>query len=184
MKKNVPYFISLSLITFSLAGCTSLANKDDVYLLKSQMNEDMAQVQTELQRLQEQVQELSQNLDFVQKDTTNQILNLSTEVADQVTLLENRISQDQEASSQKMALLLNEMSRVEQQQLIQTESTKTRVSRPVIPENAQTYTIRTGDTLSKIARKFGISKENLLIINEIEDENYLAIGDVLIIPEE
>jgi nucleoid-associated protein YgaU len=46
-----------------------------------------------------------------------------------------------------------------------------------------TYTIRQGDTLSTIAKRFKITVEELLAANkQIKDPNKIAIGDVLVIP--
>ena len=185
MKKKIQFLLP-AFGVIVLSGCTSLANKDDVYLLKSEVNEDLAQIKTQMQRLQEQVQELSQNVDLVQKDTANQILNLSTEVSDKIAILETTSAQEKQALSQKMNILVDEVSRTQQKQLVESPSSiqPNKSSRPVISENTKTYTIRTGDSLSKIARSFGVSKEKILSANNLVDENYLAIGDVLVIPEE
>lgn len=48
----------------------------------------------------------------------------------------------------------------------------------------QTYTIKQGDTLSKIATAFGVTVDQLLAANAdtIEDANKIAVGDVIIVP--
>ncbi len=48
----------------------------------------------------------------------------------------------------------------------------------------QTYTIKEGDTLSGIARSFGLTLDQLLAANTetIEDPDLIAVGDVIIIP--
>lgn len=48
----------------------------------------------------------------------------------------------------------------------------------------QTYTIKQGDTLSKIARSFGLTLDQLLAANTetIVDANKITVGDVIIIP--
>ncbi len=47
----------------------------------------------------------------------------------------------------------------------------------------QTYTIKTGDTLNKIAKKFGLTVDALLAANkQIKNPNKISIGDVLKIP--
>ncbi len=177
------FALGLCVSVLSVAGCTSVATKDDVYILKSTTNEEFAALRIEIQRLQEQVQELSQTVDLVEKDTTNQMLTLSTEVYDRVASVENKVVQEQEVSTKKMQVLLDEVSRVEQRALVTNQSQSTNNQTSYIPENATTYLVRTGDTLSKIAVKFGITKDELILANEIENENYLAIGDVLVIPE-
>ncbi len=48
----------------------------------------------------------------------------------------------------------------------------------------QSYTIKQGDTLSKVAKRFGVSIDELLAANKdtIKDADKIAIGDVIIIP--
>jgi hypothetical protein len=57
---------------------------------------------------------------------------------------------------------------------------------PITPEPAatpETYTIVAGDTLSKIARKFNVTPEDLLAANpQIKNPNKIKVGDQLTIP--
>lgn len=57
---------------------------------------------------------------------------------------------------------------------------------PVTPEPAptpQTYVVVAGDTISKIARKFGITPEELLAANpQVKNPNKIKVGDELAIP--
>jgi LysM repeat protein len=47
----------------------------------------------------------------------------------------------------------------------------------------QTYTIKAGDTLNKIAKKFGLTVDQLLAANkQIKNPNKIAKGDILVIP--
>ena len=48
----------------------------------------------------------------------------------------------------------------------------------------KTYTIKQGDTLSKVAKRFGVTIDDLLAANKdtIKDPDKIAIGDVIIIP--
>ncbi len=45
-----------------------------------------------------------------------------------------------------------------------------------------TYTIQPGDTLSIIAAKFGVSVDDIIIVNKIENPNILSAGQQIIIP--
>jgi LysM repeat protein len=55
---------------------------------------------------------------------------------------------------------------------------------PVPEPTAQTYTIKSGDTLSRIARDHGLTLDQLLQANKdtISNPNRIAAGDVIIIP--
>ena len=45
------------------------------------------------------------------------------------------------------------------------------------------YTIKSGDSLSKIAKRFGVSVEALTQVNSIKNPNRISVGAVLTIPE-
>jgi LysM repeat protein len=49
---------------------------------------------------------------------------------------------------------------------------------------AETYTVKSGDTLSDIARRFDTTVEAIVELNELDDPDVLNIGDELIIPPE
>ncbi len=55
---------------------------------------------------------------------------------------------------------------------------------PVPEPTAQTYTIKKGDTLNKIAKKYGLTLDALLAANKktIKDPNKITVGQVIIIP--
>ena len=57
-------------------------------------------------------------------------------------------------------------------------------STPVPSPTPQTYTVKSGDTMSSIARKFGVSLDDLIAANTetVKDPNKLQVGDVLVIP--
>lgn len=46
-----------------------------------------------------------------------------------------------------------------------------------------TYTVVKGDTLTKIAKKFNVSVEALVVSNWIENPDRITVGQVLTIPE-
>jgi LysM repeat protein len=47
----------------------------------------------------------------------------------------------------------------------------------------QKYTVKSGDTITKIAEKFGISTNGIIQVNRIEDPNIVPVGTDLIIPD-
>lgn len=65
-----------------------------------------------------------------------------------------------------------------------TAATPTPEPTPEPAPTAQTYTIKTGDTLSRIARDFGITLDELLAANTetIVNPDRISVGDVIIIP--
>ena len=61
-----------------------------------------------------------------------------------------------------------------------TESDVTNLS-PIPKNNYSTYTVRRGDTLSGIAKRFGISVNYLVSVNNIQNPNLIFSGQILIV---
>lgn len=53
---------------------------------------------------------------------------------------------------------------------------------PIHPGGGQTYTVRPGDTLSQIAKWYGVSVDYLCQLNGLSNPNFIFVGQVLIIP--
>ncbi len=51
-------------------------------------------------------------------------------------------------------------------------------------ENLIYYLVQKGDTLEKIAKKFGVSKEYLMIKNNLKDKNKIYINQKIIVEKE
>ena len=66
----------------------------------------------------------------------------------------------------------------EQQPVAQQPAEQT----PTPTSSGQTYTVRSGDTLGKIAKRYGTTVEDLVRLNGIQDENVIGVDQVLNIP--
>lgn len=54
---------------------------------------------------------------------------------------------------------------------------------PTPGPGAQTYTVKSGDTLGEIAAKFGVTTSSLASANNIQNPNLIQVGQVLQIPQ-
>jgi LysM repeat protein len=52
-----------------------------------------------------------------------------------------------------------------------------------VPNDAKTYTVQNGDSLSKIASRCGVSARELAEVNGIKDANKVRIGQKLVLPD-
>ncbi|MGL5208353.1 LysM peptidoglycan-binding domain-containing protein [Cetobacterium sp.] len=50
-------------------------------------------------------------------------------------------------------------------------------------EDIYIYVIKSGDTLSKISKKVGVSVKNLMLVNNIKNPNLIITGQSLILPK-
>lgn len=60
----------------------------------------------------------------------------------------------------------------------------TRASVVVTPTSTVSYTVQAGDTLGTIARAYGVSLEDLLAANDLDDPNLLYAGQALVVPRD
>src|SRR5699024_8742681 len=66
---------------------------------------------------------------------------------------------------------------IEKYNLTKYDSVKSKPSKPSKPNNStKTYTVKSGDTLSEIANKFGTSVKKLQSINNIKNVNLIRVG--------
>jgi LysM repeat protein len=56
------------------------------------------------------------------------------------------------------------------------------VVKPEPPAIGDSYTVAPGDSLSMIAAQFGLSTDELAVANNIDNPNWIYVGQVLMIP--
>ena len=64
---------------------------------------------------------------------------------------------------------------------VEVPSTQPNVATPLV-DSGQKYTVKSGDTVWRIAGRYKVSRENLLKINGISDPRKLIAGREIIIP--
>ena len=67
-------------------------------------------------------------------------------------------------------------------EVVETVVAESGPAEPAQPAAAQTYTVARGDTLSRIAKKFGITSKELMAANGMKDADRIDAGKVLTIP--
>jgi len=53
---------------------------------------------------------------------------------------------------------------------------------PALPTETETYMVQSGDTLNRIAQRYGVGLNDLIQANDLDSPDYLEIGQVLTIP--
>ena len=64
-----------------------------------------------------------------------------------------------------------------------TPPTPVAIPTPKAGPSVITYTVQAGDTLAEIAAEFGVTVEEMVKVNAIEDANLIEVGQVLVVPQ-
>ena len=67
-------------------------------------------------------------------------------------------------------------------EVVETVVAESAPAEPAKPAAAETYTVARGDTISRIAKKFGITSKELMAANGMKDADHLQLGKTLTIP--
>lgn len=89
-------------------------------------------------------------------------------------------NQEPEAS---IFLAMNLNKKIGDREIITSKEREKIIQEIVLPPNKGfAYIVKKGDSLEKIAKKFGIKKEDLIAFNQIKNENFVREGQRLLIP--
>lgn len=58
------------------------------------------------------------------------------------------------------------------------------VEQPIVPPGSTLYTVQSGDTLGAIARRFGVTIEQIVAANSLTNPDRLSVGQQLVIPNQ
>lgn len=80
-------------------------------------------------------------------------------------------------------LAINLNSKIQNKEIITIKESEKLAKEVVSPkQKGFKYKVKRGDSLEKIAKQFGIKKEELIAFNNIKNENFIKIGDEILIP--
>ncbi len=190
---------------FLLSGCAlnELARKDDVAAAKTDLAEEIIAIRSENRALSDRLEATTHQIE----DLTGQIKSAKKEMADSANFIQGRLQElgssldqaklDQQKISTdfsgKIQVMLDEVSK--ENTKIHERIDKLGERKPVPLRKAShskksersqddsDYTVVSGDTLAKIAKRHGISLAALMTANGIENPNDLKTGQKLVIPQ-
>lgn len=95
----------------------------------------------------------------------------------------NKISNNLEPEAD-IFLANNLNSKIQNKEIITIKEQEKLIKEIVSPQKQKgfKYKVKKGDSLEKIAKKFGIKKEELVAFNNIKNENFIKAGDEILIP--
>jgi len=90
-----------------------------------------------------------------------------------ITILLNLFNQSSIKSEEKIDLETNKIENIAKKESINEDKT----------ENKKIHIVKTGETLSSISKLYSINKDLIIKLNNLKDQNYIYVGQNLIIFE-
>ncbi len=180
--------LAISAICFAniALGQTLADMQQDMALLKR----EVGNLRLEVEQLTQQNAELSRKLRLLQASNTSSDL-----VKAQVSSVRSEVSSQNEALKREIvALVKKDMDNLASQtdeavkKLAKAIGSRPQASMPTTfgkdyPPNGEVYTVQSGDTLGKIARKFNSKIKWIQDANQIADPSLLSVGQQIFIPQ-
>jgi LysM repeat protein len=185
--------VALSLAAL-MQGCVTdeIANKEDVQLVRTQVNEKVIGMEDRLNALEGRTDAVEKRLDDMQKQLSEIDESFSSRLSQQMTQSQDELKKAREEMtsemSKKMGIVIEEV--VKENQKIADKLNAMQRGRTTVSSDSGTpggngtyHTVETGQSLSKIASLYGVTVEEIMKANEMDDPNKLKIGQKLFIPQ-
>ena len=173
------------LLTVSLGACRTTRQQEE----KAQRQQWEARLSSQVLELEERIIDLETDLAVfkrTQSDLDNRIRRTASEAdrtkedtARTARSLEKKITAVREEISKKLDIILEEVAR-ENERLL--ERINTGRGNSVLTQGYE-HVVRGGETLSTIAREYGVTINAIVEANAISDPNTLRVGQKLFIPQ-
>ncbi len=184
MIKKIFYILPTVLL---MAGCVTdeIANKQDVRLVRTQVNEQVIQLEDRINALTGQVDGLERNIENLQQkmgslenSVSNKMFNYQKEVKEMQNELKSTKKSLSDDFERKMNIVIEEV--INENKKI---AEKINVLQKDKYDLGVYHTVDRGETLSHIASKYGISVDDIISSNELENPDRLKVGQKLFIPQ-
>lgn len=185
MNKTLISLFGIALIsgctTFEPQSTSNAPSKTNAQLMRQR--EDLRQVSEQNQRLNAQIENLEASIESINQQLHHTQGSLNTSIAAQneaIRTLEKRQTQDK---SDIISSLSKEIENVVANALRSVPTTSTSSSKSAARGNGWEHVVERGQTLSAIAKAYGVSTRVIIQSNKIKNPNNLRIGQKLFIPE-
>ena len=203
--KVLLFTVHCSLITI-LSGCviTKIATKEDVGTIQEsqvELSEQILLLKDETSKIHGSLSEKDKQLRDIKEQLNNTCVNTNKNIAslnNNIISIQKQINQlktaynnllktqkkDRQNFNKKIEIVLDELLREigkikKQINILAPDALKLSAEEL---EDGKYYTVRKGDTLIEIAVRFGVPSRTIIQANNIENPDFLSIGQKLIIP--
>lgn len=177
---------SLCLIGLFCTGCAAnkIATKDDLYRLNSNTSESIIDLKDRMIHLENVLEDLKYQNEANRKELgkLNALINQQeNNNQKQIQKIQAEVAGQKESFDKKTNLILETVNEEYKRLVAKVHSLEKPNSEEY--ETGTYHTVQKGETLSKIASKYGLSLEMVMSSNEISDPNKIKVTQKIFIPE-
>ncbi len=157
------------------------------------MNEQVGQLRAQVEEMQRQQAKMLKNYEALLKQQAVLTQNMNTFVAQTETKLEALPAREEALKKEISAEVNKQLSALTRQidatikQLAEAQRSPA-VASPTVhfdenyPQTGYTHTVKSGETISRIAQQYGSSTRDIMNANKIADARTLRVGETIFVP--
>lgn len=142
----------------------------------SNLQENIGVITERLDRISEEDEKTSENFDETVKKLSDEIIEIKKELSDLTALYEDL----KQKTDKRMLLIIEEVTKENEEIRKQIRSIKSES----VAATGNYHIVKSGETVSEIARIYGVTISSIMEANGMDDPHKLYIGQKIIIPNE
>ncbi|MDD5644199.1 MAG: LysM peptidoglycan-binding domain-containing protein [bacterium] len=161
--------------------------------VQARIGEEIGAINRKIENLEESVGVLNERADISLAKSSGaeiELRNSLKEIADELAALKKEVgklnllySSLEKKLDAKIAAVVNEVAAENEEIRKEIKAVKSAKSRTA-DQAGDTHTVKSGETLSAIAKSYGVTIVSLMEANDISDPNMIKIGDRIVIPKQ
>lgn len=178
--------ILVCVLSMMCTGCaaTKIATKDDLYRLNSNTSEEIIDIKDRMLSLENTLDDLKYQSEANRKELGKlhaMLKQQRSENSKQLQKVQGEIASQKVSFDKKTDLILDTVNEEYKRLVAKVHSLEKPNSEEY--ETGSYHTVQKGESLSKIASKYGVSVERVMSSNEISDPNKIRVNQKIFIPE-
>jgi LysM repeat protein len=183
-------FLGLASVVLMLAGCQT-TGWEQQRQQESRLATEVAELRISMQRIEHRLVGFAQEQDVLGHDLQRLRADHQQQTSRQdagLAALSGRLDEQARAQTAMRRELADDLS-TRMEAILQTQARTAAAAQravatgPRAPQAGYEHVVQTGETLSEIARAYGVTANAILQANQMRDPNVLRVGQKLFIPE-
>lgn len=178
--------ILVCVLSLVCTGCVAnkIATKDDLYRLNSNTSEEIIEIKDRMVSLENTLDDLKYQSEANRKELGklhDMLKKQDEKTAKQIQKMQGDMDAQSASFDKKTDLILDTVNEEYKRLVAKVHSLEKPNSEEY--ETGTYHTVQKGESLSKIATKYGVSVERVMSSNEISDPNKIKVNQKIFIPE-